>query len=193
MLIEAILISIIVGMIRRGKLRRLRALTHRSMWILILGIAIQYILFFLSGLEDMDMVNLVVTYSREIQILSYFLILIGIVANMRYRASKFLLAGYGMNFLAIWANQWKIPILSEAIPLIDGSGLKDMVESGITLYTSISQGTRFPILGNIIVFADPYPLAKIISVGDLIIGLGIFLLIQQIMLGRDSFMGRRKI
>ncbi|NLJ78686.1 MAG: DUF5317 domain-containing protein [Tissierellia bacterium] len=192
MLIEAIIISIVVGIIRGGKLRRLKALTRRGMWILIFGIAIQYILFLLSGLGDMDMnmVNGIVSYSREIQILSYILILLGIAVNMRYRASKLLLGGYLMNFMAVWGNHWKVPILSEAIPLIDGSGLEKVTGEGISLYTPIANSTKLPILGNIIVLADPYPLAKMISIGDVVVGIGIFLLIQEVMLGRDSLMRR---
>jgi len=78
----------------------------------------------------------------------------------------------------------------EGIPLINSPNLKELLEKGNTyLYTPIMEGTKYPVLGDIIVFSKPYPIPKIISFGDLLIGFSIFLLIQEIMLSEDSFMG----
>jgi len=140
----------------------------------------------------LDIVNNIMLFTKEIQILSYALILFGIITNIKYKSLWLILAGYFMNFIVIWRNGWKMPILLEAVPLIAMPSLKEMVETGRALYTPITQGTKLPALGNIIVFADPYPIAKIISMGDLIVGFGVFILIQEIMLGKDSFMRRRK-
>lgn len=192
MFIEAILVSIVIGLIRGGKFRRLRYLNYKNMWILISGIAIQYMLIFLSGLDGLDIVNNIMLFTKEIQVLSYALILFGIITNIKYKSLWLILAGYFMNFIVIWRNGWKMPILLEAVPLIAMPSLKEMVETGRALYIPITQGTKLPALGNIIVFADPYPIAKIISMGDLIVGFGVFILIQEIMLGKDSFMRRRK-
>ncbi len=68
-----------------------------------------------------------------------------------------------------------------------------MIEMGkVALYTPITDSTKYSILGDIIVFANPYPISRIISLGgDLIISFGIFALIQEIMLGQGSSRGYR--
>lgn len=188
MFIEAILISIIIGLVRGGKLKRFKAISHKTMWVLILGMIIQYILVFLNRVEEIGSISKVLLYTKEVQIISYILILIGVVANFKFRSLWAVLVGFLMNFFVIGTNGWKRPILLEGIELTSMSGLNKMIEMGkVALYTPITENTKYPILGDIIVFADPYPISRIISLGDLIISFGIFALIQEIMLGGSSF------
>lgn len=190
MLIEAIILSLIIGLIRGGKFRRFKSVNHKTMWVLILGILIQYILVFLNKIEAIGKVNQIISHTKEIMIISYILILIGIFTNLKFRSLWAALLGYIMNFLVFSMNNWKIPILIEGIPFINSPKLEEIIETGSTyLYTPITEGVKYPILGDIIVFAKPYPISRIISLGDLIISFSIFALIQEIMVGEDSFMG----
>ncbi|HSH34624.1 DUF5317 family protein [Schnuerera sp.] len=168
MIIEAILISIILGLIRGGKLKRFKSINHKTMWIFILGILIQYILAFLFEMNEINSINKILVYSKQLQIISYILILIGVGSNLRLRSLWAILLGYVLNFIVLATNNWEKPIL---------------------INNSIIENIKFPILGDTIGFFEPYPFPKTISLGDLIIGFGIFALIQEIMLGEDSFMG----
>ncbi len=190
MFIEAILISIIIGFVRGGKLRRFKVINRKTMWTLLLGMVIQYMLIFLNRIEEIGSMSKILSYSKEMLIISYGLILIGILTNLNFKSLWTVLAGFIMNLLVIAANGWKRPILLEGIKLTNIEGLKEMIEMGKNaLYTPIVESTKFPILGDIIIFSKPYPISRIISLGDLIISFGIFALIQEIMLGEDSFMG----
>ncbi|CCQ94610.1 conserved membrane hypothetical protein [[Clostridium] ultunense Esp] len=168
MFAEAILISIILGLIRGGNLKRFKSINHKTMWIFILGILIQYILGFLSKAEGIDSLNKILLYNKQLQILSYILILIGILFNLKLRSLWVVLLGYVLNFLVLATNNWERPNL---------------------INNPIMDHIKFPFLGDTILFSESYPLPKIISLGDLIISFGIFALIQEIMLGEDSFMG----
>ncbi|NMB26525.1 MAG: DUF5317 domain-containing protein [Tissierellia bacterium] len=189
MFIEAILISIIIGLLRGGKLKRFKAINHKTMWILVFGMVIQYILVFLNRVEEIGSISKILLYTKQAQIISYILILIGIVTNFRFKSLCIVLVGFLMNFFAIMTNGWRRPILLEGVKLTNSSGLYEMIEMGkVALYTPIVESTKYPILGDIIIFAEPYPISRIISLGDLIISFGIFALIQEIMLGKSSFM-----
>ena len=48
MLIEAIVFSLIIGLIRGGKLKKMKAVNSKTIWLLIFGILMQYILVFLN-------------------------------------------------------------------------------------------------------------------------------------------------
>lgn len=189
MFIEAILISIIIGLLRGGKLKRFKAINHKTMWILVFGMVIQYILVFLNRVEEIGSISKILLYTKQAQIISYILILIGIVTNFRFKSLCIVLVGFLMNFFVIMTNGWRRPILLEGVKLTNSSGLYEMIEMGkVALYTPIVESTKYPILGDIIIFAEPYPISRIISLGDLIISFGIFALIQEIMLGKSSFM-----
>lgn len=190
MFIEAILLSLIIGLIRGGKLRRFRGINHKTLWGLILGMLIQYILIFLNRIEEMKSIDNILVYTREIIVISYILILIGIITNIKFRSLGALLVGFVLNFITLATNGWKMPILLEGVALTGLDGLYELIEKGSSsLYIPISQSTKYPILGDIIIFSNPYPITRIISLGDMIISFGIFAFILEIMLGEDSFMG----
>ena len=190
MLIEAIVFSLIIGLIRGGKLRKMKAINNKTIWLLIFGILMQYILVFLNQTEAIGSLSKILSYTKEILIISYILILIGIFTNLKFRSLWLSLIGFILNLFVLISNNWKVPILAEGVPLIDSPNLESLLKAGNTyLYTPIIDGTKYPILGDIIVFSKPYPMAKIISFGDLLIGFSIFLLIQEILLGEDYFMG----
>ncbi|MBZ2174865.1 DUF5317 domain-containing protein [Schnuerera sp. xch1] len=168
MYLEAIVISIIIGLIRGGKLKRFRVLNSGTIWLLLFGITIQYLLFFAKTVDDID---IFVQYSVYIQIFSYILMLIGILANLEFKSLWAVLAGYFLNFVFLAGNGWTTP---------------NPIEGTI-------ENIRFPILGHIIQFLEPYPIPKVISLGDLIVSFGIFALIQEVMLSKDFIMGRYRV
>ena len=190
MFFEVIIFSLIIGLIRGGKLKRFKMVNNKTMWILVLGILIQYILIFLNRAEEIKSISNILSYTKEILIISYVLILIGIIANVKFRSLWAVLIGFVLNFIVTIANGWKMPILLEGIKLTGLEELHGIIESGnAALYTPISEHIKYPILGDIIIFANPYPISRVISIGDMIISFGIFALIQEIMLSEDSFMG----
>jgi len=50
MFIEAIILSLIIGLIRGGRLRKLKVLNRGSIYILILGIIIQYFIISIASI-----------------------------------------------------------------------------------------------------------------------------------------------
>lgn len=164
MFLEALILSIIIGLIRGGKIRRIKMLNSGSIWVLLLGIVTQYLLSFLSLLEDNGNINVILKYITQIQIFSYILIFIGIILNLNIKSLWTLFAGYGLNFMSLALNGWSIP----------------------NLIADPTQNVKFPTLGYTIEFFEPYPLPKILTLGDIIISFGIFSLIQEVMLGGST-------
>ena len=116
------------------------------------------------------------------------MILIGIFTNIKFKSLWAILVGFILNLLVMIANGWKMPILLEGVNLTGFETLYELIEKGkSSFYVAIGENIRYPILGDIIIFANPYPIARIISIGDIIISFGIFAFIQEIMLGEDYF------
>lgn len=169
MFIEAIILSLIIGLIRGGRLRKLKVLNRGSIYILILGIIIQYFIISIASIEDNEGINIILKYTKYIQILSYMLIFIGILLNLPIKSIWALLVGYVLNFIALVSNGWTIPNLIEAT----------------------TENINFPLLGYTIEFFEPYPFPKVLTLGDMIISFGIFALIQELMVGSSYNKGYR--
>lgn len=161
MIIEAIVLSIMIGLFRGGKLRKFKALNQRTFWVLILGLVINYFIDFVSTSDDLSNLNIIMQYNRQINIFSYILIFIGIVANIRFKSMWAVLAGLALKIVSLSTNGWIMP----------------------NLVDNPSANVNFPILGQTIRFYEPYPIPQTLSLGDIIISFGIFALIQELMLG----------
>ncbi|MGF7059811.1 DUF5317 domain-containing protein [Brassicibacter mesophilus] len=179
MLIESLLASIVIGLIRGGKLSRFSHIRFTKVWTFILAVILQVgiILFGLSGN------HIVLKYIKEIYIASYVLLFIGILLNINYRSLWVVIIGTLANLFVFFTNGGKTPISVESLKLIGFSDLATMVEGGkVTLYTPLAESTKYAFLGDIITVPQPYPYPQILSVGDIIIALGLFLFVQSIML-----------
>ncbi|HYE83858.1 MAG TPA: DUF5317 domain-containing protein, partial [Clostridia bacterium] len=87
-----------------------------------------------------------------------------------------------LNFLVIMLNGGQMPVSGEAM---QGIGLMDNMlavrDGKIITHTLIDSQTVFKYLGDIFVLGKPYPRPKVFSIGDVIMALGIFIYIQDIM------------
>ncbi|SHJ03012.1 hypothetical protein SAMN02745751_01597 [Dethiosulfatibacter aminovorans DSM 17477] len=121
---------------------------------------------------------LVLEHFKWIHLLSYQLLLIGVVLNIKKRYMKILFIGTMLNFIVILFNGMQMPVRippeyakawENHIYLISG---KDLV------HTVMTEDTRFSYLGDIIMLKKPYPFNKTISIGDifLLLGYGKFML-----------------
>lgn len=183
MFIEVIILSIIVGLIRGGKFTRLFKVNYKRMWLLIFAFVFQYFIVFINSIEEIQMAEKLSSYGKQLLILSYILLFIGIFTNIKYRSLWVVLGGTLLNLFVLVANQWKKPILKETLNLVGLNNLYVMLEgNNLPLYTAISDKTKFPMLGDIITVSKPYPFPHIMSIGDLIICFGLYTLIQEIML-----------
>ncbi|MBW4827854.1 MAG: DUF5317 domain-containing protein [Clostridiaceae bacterium] len=190
MFIEIIILSIIIGLVRGGKLSRFKRVNFKKMWVLILALMIQYFLVTINFIEELHYLDGVFRFTKQLSIISYVLLFIGIVINLRYRSLWVVLAGSIMNILAMIFNGWKRPILVEGLELLGFEDLGFLLEQGkLPLYTPIVEKTKLAILGDIIILPKPYPYPHIFSLGDFIIYLGLFVLIQEIMISEDRDFG----
>lgn len=185
MLIESLIASIIIGLIRGGKLSRFSYIKFSRIWIFLLAILVQIsIIFFGLGGN-----SFVLNFIKELYILSYVLLFIGILLNINHRSLWVVVIGSIMNLFVFLSNGWKTPISIESLNLIGLNDLAAMVEQGsITLYTPLTETTKYALLADIIAIPQPYPFPQILSIGDIVISLGLFLFVQSVILneGLDS-------
>jgi hypothetical protein len=171
--------GLLVGFLRGGSLRGLADLTLRYGWLVLLGLAIQVVVF---G----DLLPATALHGglvRAIHLASYLLLLAGLALNLRVGALRVLGLGAFANALVIAANGGYMPVLPEAaraagvLGRLEAAARQEVVTNAVLL----DERTLLPFLGDVFAIPAGLPLANAFSIGDVFIGLGALLLIAQAM------------
>lgn len=169
-MIEVVALAVFAGLLRGGKLQRLSEIRIKKFPLVFFAFLIRLLVVFYGGRGVYFFVN----YGQHLQIFAFILLLYALYCN----GPVLRLIGFGvlLNFIVIAANGGVMPVLPSAIEL---AGIDS------TLYVThvlVSEGTRLWLLSDIIPIPPPYPLPRVISIGDLFIVAGFFSLISNQML-----------
>lgn len=159
-------IGIVVALLRGAKLR-IEDVGLRAMWVAPVALGLQLVSFLRPG----SFVN------TALMVVSYILLLYGLIRNHHLQSLRLILLGVILNALVIVSNGGRMPVDLEAarVANVDVSSLQAGTDAK---HLEIGPGTRLGFLGDVI----PLPvLDRVISVGDIAILLGIFLLVQDLM------------
>jgi hypothetical protein len=150
-----IAISIVVGLLRGGKLRNLTEIRVTLWWLLPLG----FLLLAASAFVPTDMHELAVA----LILTSYLPLLLFVWLNRDLTGIWIAGLGILMNFTVILANEG-MPVLEAAAEIAGGSG--DLVLTA--KHVLLTPATRLPFLGDVI----PLP-GAVLSLGDVFLAIGV--------------------
>lgn len=174
-----VLLAIVVGLLRRGRLQGLLDLPFRWSGLVVLAFLLRLSLH-LVGLRGLDLADALVW---TVQAVSYGLLLLAVVINRRVPGIPTLGAGVVANGLVILANSGRMPVSAEAAEAVGHTAaFARLVQDGSYLHQALAGQSRLTFLAD--VFATPswLPVRTVFSVGDVLILVGIFILIQHLML-----------
>lgn len=171
MLTTAFFGSILIGFLRGGSLRPFANLELRALWLVIV----------VFGAEAaMRIWHLGGAAVGPLYAASFALLLVFIWLNRSYWELVLLGGGILANGAIIWANGGRMPVSLAAYARATGRVLTARIDD--PTHIALGPGTHLPWLADIWVLPRPYPLAGVFSLGDAVAALGLFLLIQHVML-----------
>lgn len=189
MFIEAIVLGLVVALLRKGRFRNIGRMHIKGWYLFIIGGIIQLAISLLRGLNNPFITDIFDEYFVYIHMFTYILMIIGIALNFKKTFMKFILIGVLLNFIVIFANGGQMPVsfkgakgyehYTEAIP-DKPFDIKHKI---------IDEDTKFPYLADVIPLSRPYPLARIISIGDISIMIGVYLFFQESMVLKKKYRG----
>ena len=183
-----IIISIIIGLLRNGKLSSLSQISLTKIEVIVLACLIQAGLIFLGSRE----IKFVLNYSSYMIIFSYIALLIAVCYNFELKGMKIITLGIILNFIVIVANSGHMPVLLSSIYK---AGLDDFAlllkEGTYVTHTLINEKTLFRFLADVIPLSPPFPDPSVVSVGDFLMFYGVFSLIQNAMLKKEQFFDKK--
>lgn len=178
-----IIISIIIGLLRKGKLSSLSQISLKRTELLLLAFLIQAGLIFLGSRK----IEFVLNYSSYALAFSYVVLLIAVWYNKKLKGMKIIALGIAFNFMVIVANGGHMPVLLSSLYKV---GLDDFAlvlkEGTYVTHTLITEKTLFRFLADVIPLSPPFPDPSVVSVGDFLMFYGVFSLIQNAMLKKQN-------
>ena len=123
-----------------------------------------------------------------VHIFSNLLLLLAVGLNLSLSGMKVLGLGLLLNFLVIAANGGYMPIAPDNLVR---AGMADLAEvlrakGHVAKSTVLTSETRLPFLTDIFLLPTWLPVNYVFSIGDVLIGIGAFILVLQAMQGGNS-------
>ena len=176
-ILGTMLIAVAIGYASGGRLENLGKRTIQWPPLAIVGFALQLIV--LPG-----------RWSLVLLLISFVMLFVFSIANLRVAGFPLILVGISMNFLVIGINNG-MPVSREAV-IASGqaSTLTGLVDSGGAKHHLAGTGDRLLFLGDVI--AIPPPTAQVVSAGDIVAYGGVAWLIVAGMLGPVAVRRRRR-
>lgn len=194
MAFEIIILALLVGVIKGGNIGKLEKLHIKGWYLLATSFTIEIASLFLISKTNYNISRILEDKFSIIHILVYSLLIIGLFMNRREKGFKIIMLGSILNFLTILANYGKMPV---SIKSLENAGLYNQLtllyDDRIMTHVLMTENTKLSFLGDIIPIARPYPFPKIISFGDILISIGLFILIYSYMIKKEKHINIFKI
>ncbi len=179
MIFEGLVLGIIIGKLRGGKIEYLGKFMFRSSFLLVFALILQIGTSILISIgNEMAINNRMLLY-----IISYIMLFIVLFFNLERKSVWLILIGAVANFAALVLNGGSMPI---DVALLEKMGFKNMFQSfkigAMPNYIDINKASSFTVyLAKRFATPSIYPLKQIFSIGDILISLGILIFTQSIM------------
>lgn len=174
MILEAIILGLVIGFFRNGRWYNLMEIEFKGWYFIFIGAALQIIPIAATKLTE--------SYSllQWTPFLGMSFIFLAVLMNWRLKGFRILALGALFNLLVMLLHSGKMPISLDMATFAGLSSFAESVKSGtvINLIPFEESAQVFRWLGKTIPIPKPYPLAKVISFGDLLITAGIVYFIQ---------------
>ncbi|MGB9587086.1 MAG: DUF5317 domain-containing protein [Armatimonadota bacterium] len=180
MIIEAFILSILVGFVRRGKLQNLGRAPVRHVWLFGVAFLIMAAVETLGVSRHGGPLRSVI---RSANIVQYVILLAAILANFHMR--EMWLAGFGtfLNALVVAVNGGTMPVSARALRV---AGYEEMlrpeVVSKFVRHSIMSSSTHLKLIADIIPIPKVLILPpQVLSIGDALVAVAVFIFVQRYM------------
>ena len=174
-LVSIAVLSIIIGLVRKGSFSNILSSDIKASFLFIISL----LLFITVRVGNAAGIALIADWTYFLLLGGYILLLLGIILNLNIWMFV-LLFGTVSNFVVTFINSGKMPI---SLTALQTAGLTAASIEDSAIYTLTSATTNFPFLGGIIPLPLPSIFAEVLSPGTVLIAIGIFGIIQNVLLG----------
>jgi hypothetical protein len=172
----AVVVGIALGYVLRGRLSRLVFLRLRGMWLVLVALGIQLLIF------PLFTPNPIIPFGTAIlHGVSYGLVLLWLLLNVRVRPLIAVGGGALLNILVVALNGGYMPASPAAFERAGLISVARLLAQGETYgnLVGMSAATHLNVLGDWIGLPRGVPFATVMSVGDVLIMIGLVWLLAK--------------
>jgi len=182
--ILAVVLGIAVGIAMKGRLSNVLNFRLKKAWILLLAFVIQ------AGAQIMNFNGLmeINNYTLVIQGCVIILLLIGFWYNRKYIGIIIMSFGFFLNALVMMLNMGRMPV---SYDILQNNNLRDAAELLLagrdSKHVLIDENTKLWFLSDVICLPGFFGNTMgLVSIGDLIIVAGVFVLVAEVVTNRTG-------
>lgn len=185
MFFYAVLIGLLIGRLRKGKFEKIGYLRIKYPLLIVSGIIIQISIFILKlGLTDIQSI-----IPDILLVASYIVLLVGMILNVSISYMYLVLTGAALNFIMMILNGFRTGITLNAAKAVYSQEIIELLISGNIRYFTIISEDKF-YMGGFIPLSRIFLYPAIMTIGDVILYIGMILMIQKIMTDRNIRKGK---
>ena len=184
----AVFLALAIGLVTRGHIGNLAQIRIRWWPFLVLAVALQAYAVDHWATDSLGPIPL----RTGAFVATQLLILAVAAVNFRLPGFRLVILGVASNLLALVANGGLMPVSAEARVTIGHQATVDAMATGTAVMNS--KGVVLPaaqtnlwILTDIFILPPPFPLPAVVSVGDILVALGVGVLIIRTMHDSTKF------
>lgn len=171
--IEAIVLSLIVVVIRKGSIRRFGEIDLRHTWLIFAGFFLTALLF----LKHVHGLGFIAHLALPVLVIVCTGAIAFIVVNRHLPGMAIFSLGAALNFACMAANGGKMPVSYEAVKRVH---MEKAFNSDMARHNVLGKDTKLPLLADTLPRSwPPFPERDVMSFGDVIMCVGLFVLVQQ--------------
>jgi hypothetical protein len=181
-LLWAVFLSVIFALLLRKVPASTPRLRFRHGWLVLLAISIQILIF--TPFAEGYFAKLGLT--PVLNTATYAIIVVFTLLNRKIASIAVIGLGTLSNLLVITANKGYMPVKLESLRQVAEPAVVNIIAGGEPYRNSVllTGSTPLPYLADIFYLPAQIPLANVFSVGDVVIGIGAFILVQQLFVPR---------
>lgn len=166
-LLDIVILGLLIGWLRKGRIENLGYIPLRGViWFIALG-ALDLMMQLTQAPERRVLYQILIMGSA---LVALFLLMF----NHRLPGVKLVLIGLVLNLLVMGANGGRMPVSTWAAQASGQGKFLPLLTSGeSSRHVVLGPSTHLPYLADLIPIPPPYPAARVLSVGDLFVFIGI--------------------
>ena len=175
-IVEAIVLSLVVALIRGGSIRRVGELNLRGMALVLIPPA----LIVLTYAKRIPGIAFLAGMAPFIHIAAYVTVLVIIWLNRRLPGMALIGLAAALNLIVIAANGGQMPVSAAAVRDTGNTHMKRQLDrKDMARHSKLDRNTKLWFLSDVIPVRQPDFLGPcVVSAGDIILSVGLFVLIQ---------------
>ncbi|EFI42210.1 DUF5317 domain-containing protein [Peptoniphilus sp. oral taxon 386] len=172
MILEAIIIGLILSKFFNGNFDNFNKFNLKGKSLIVIGIISNLLIILFTSYDFKIITYTVIKYYEYFHIISFAVLIIGLLFNYDNFGIILISIGLILNLVPIILNG-KMPVDYEALLLTNNNRLIDIISKGRSLSHIVLDNPKARILSDIIAITSPYPMPKVISIGDILISVGL--------------------